>query len=84
MKTILEDFREDNDTGSLPAEGDLVWGHGKVTASQAVMSALLDLTRWTALLPLGTGRERVARVSQPYKHPLGGAWTRLLDLDHDE
>ena len=41
VKTILEwTAREDNDTGSLPAEGDLVWGHGKVTASQAVMSAL--------------------------------------------
>ena len=39
VKTILEwTAREDNDTGSLP-EGDLVWGHGKVTASQAVMSA---------------------------------------------
>ena len=41
VKTILEwTAREDNDTGSLPAEGDLVWGHGKVTASQAVMAAL--------------------------------------------
>ena len=41
VKTILEwTAREDNDTGSLPLEGDLVWGHGKVTASQAVMAAL--------------------------------------------
>lgn len=41
VKTILEwTAREDNDTGSLPLEGDLVWGHGKVTASQAIMSAL--------------------------------------------
>ena len=39
--TILEwTAREDNDTGSLPVEGDLVWGHGKVTASQAVMTSL--------------------------------------------
>ena len=41
VRTILEwTAREDNDTGSLPAEGDLVWGHGKVTASQAVMASL--------------------------------------------
>ena len=41
VQTILEwTAREDNDTGSLPVEGDLVWGHGKVTASQAVMTSL--------------------------------------------
>ena len=41
VRTILEwTAREDNDTGSLPVEGDLVWGHGKVTASQAVMTSL--------------------------------------------
>ena len=41
VRTILEwTAREDNDTGSLSVEGDLVWGHGKVTASQAVMTSL--------------------------------------------
>ena len=41
VRTILEwTAREDNDTGSLPVEGDLVWGYGKVTASRAVMTSL--------------------------------------------
>ena len=41
VRTILEwTAREDDDTGDLPVEGDLVWGHGKVTASQAVLAAI--------------------------------------------
>lgn len=41
VRAILElTAREDDDTGVLPSEGDLVWGHGKVTASQAVLAAL--------------------------------------------
>ena len=41
VRSILESTaREDEDTGILPDEGDHVWGHGKVTASQAVLAAL--------------------------------------------
>ena len=41
VRAILEQTaREDDDTGTLPAEGDLVWGHGKVTASQAVLASI--------------------------------------------
>ena len=41
VRTILEwTAREDDDTGDLPVTGDLVWGHGKVTASQAVLAAI--------------------------------------------
>ncbi|MGB1480039.1 MAG: S8 family peptidase [Flavobacteriales bacterium] len=41
VRAILElTSREDDDTGTLPDEGDLVWGHGKVTASQAVLASL--------------------------------------------
>jgi len=40
VRDLLEQTaREDNDTGALPSEGDWVWGHGKVTASQAVLAA---------------------------------------------
>jgi subtilisin family serine protease len=40
VRDLLEQTaREDNDTGALPSEGDWVWGHGKVTASQAVFAA---------------------------------------------
>ncbi|MGB1100374.1 MAG: T9SS type A sorting domain-containing protein, partial [Flavobacteriales bacterium] len=52
IRTILEwTAREDNDTGSLPAEGDWVWGHGKVTASQAVMAALGWISHVGPFLP---------------------------------
>ena len=41
VRTILEwTAREDDDTGTLPAEGDHVWGHGKVTATLAVATAI--------------------------------------------
>ncbi len=41
IRSILESTaREDDDTGLLPAAGDEVWGHGKVTASQAVLASL--------------------------------------------
>ena len=41
IRSILESTaREDEDTGTLPVAGDDVWGHGKVTASQAVLAAL--------------------------------------------
>jgi len=41
IRSILESTaREDEDTGTLSAEGDSVWGHGKVTASQAVLASL--------------------------------------------
>lgn len=41
IRSILESTaREDDDTGILPAEGEDVWGHGKVTASQAVLASL--------------------------------------------
>jgi len=41
IRSILESTaREDDDTGILPAAGDDVWGHGKVTASLAVLASL--------------------------------------------
>ena len=41
IRSILESTaREDDVTGVLTAAGDNVWGHGKVTASQAVLAAL--------------------------------------------
>ena len=41
VRSILESTaREDDETGELPTEGDHVWGHGKVTASLAVLAAL--------------------------------------------
>ncbi len=52
VKIILEwTAREDNDTGPLPLEGDWVWGHGKVTASQAVMAALGWISHVGPFLP---------------------------------
>jgi subtilisin family serine protease len=40
IRSILESTaREDDDTGILPATGDNVWGHGKVTASHAVLAS---------------------------------------------
>lgn len=54
VRSILESTaREDDDTGVIPAEGDHVWGHGKVTASQAVLKALTwDSTLGTSDLHL--------------------------------
>ena len=41
VRTILEETaREDNNTGTLPEEGDPVWGHGKVTATAAIQATL--------------------------------------------
>jgi hypothetical protein len=41
VRDILElTARKDDDTGTLPVDGDLVWGHGKVTATAAVSLAL--------------------------------------------
>ena len=41
IRTILEwTAREDDDTGDLPAEGEHVWGHGKVTATRAVTASI--------------------------------------------
>ena len=40
VRDILElTAREDDDTGTLPVDGDFVWGHGKVTATAAVSLA---------------------------------------------
>ncbi|MEE2919002.1 MAG: S8 family peptidase [Bacteroidota bacterium] len=41
VRTILEwTARQDDETGDLNAQGDQVWGHGKVTASLAVAAAM--------------------------------------------
>lgn len=40
MAILEETARDDDDTGELPPEGDHVWGHGKVTATAAVLAAL--------------------------------------------
>ncbi len=41
VRNVLEETaREDNNTGTLPEEGDPVWGQGKVTATAAVQAAL--------------------------------------------
>lgn len=41
VMAILETTaRDDNNTGELPAQGDPVWGHGKVTATTAIQAAL--------------------------------------------
>ena len=41
VRGILEwTARQDGNTGTLPDDGDFVWGHGKVTASQAVLASL--------------------------------------------
>ena len=41
VRSILEfTARQDNYTGELPGEDENVWGHGKVTASQAVQARL--------------------------------------------
>lgn len=37
---IIETAREDNQTGVLPASGDVHWGHGKINAYHAVQLAL--------------------------------------------
>jgi minor extracellular serine protease Vpr len=47
IRSILESTaRQDDNTGILPAEGDNVWGHGKVTASRAVLASLT----WDSIL----------------------------------
>ncbi|MGB2014395.1 MAG: S8 family peptidase, partial [Flavobacteriales bacterium] len=41
VRSILESTaRQDDDTGTLPGAGDYVWGHGKVTATAAMLAAL--------------------------------------------
>ena len=41
VRSILEvTARQDQATGALAEEGDLEWGHGKVNACQAVLTAL--------------------------------------------
>ena len=41
VRSILEyTSRQDNYTGELPSEDEFVWGHGKVTASQALLASL--------------------------------------------
>ena len=41
VRSILESTaRQDDETGALPEAGDYVWGHGKVTATAAVLAAL--------------------------------------------
>jgi len=61
IRSILESTaREDEDTGALSAVGDNVWGHGKVTASQAVIASL----SWDSSL----GRPDMA-VDQPTLYP---------------
>ncbi len=37
---LMETAREDDKTGTLPASGNVEWGHGKVTAHAAVQKAL--------------------------------------------
>ena len=54
IRSILESTaREDEDTGTLPAAGDHVWGHGKVTAARAVLAALTWDSSMGATEPLG-------------------------------
>ncbi|MDA0729778.1 MAG: S8 family peptidase [Bacteroidetes bacterium] len=49
VRAILEwTARQDDNTGTLPEEGDFVWGHGKVTASRAVLASL-DWISWLEL-----------------------------------
>jgi subtilisin family serine protease len=58
VRSILESTaREDDETGVLPSAGDHVWGHGKVTASQAVLASLtwdstLGATELAAIQPM--------------------------------
>ena len=66
VKTILEwTAREDNDTGSLSAEGDWVWGHGKVTASQAVMATLGWISDVGPFLPAPADRASLLAHPNP-------------------
>ena len=69
IRTILEDTaREDNNTGTLPEEGDPVWGHGKVTATAAIQTAL-------ALNAISTETEANATRLQAWPNPARGETT---------
>ena len=68
VRTILEETaREDNNTGTLPEEGDPVWGHGKVTATAAIQAAL-------ALNAVEQSDPRAARFTA-YPNPAQGETT---------
>ena len=81
IRTILEwTAREDDDTGVLPAEGDHVWGHGKVTATRAVAAAI----DWVSeLSELPAEKSQISVHPNPAQHevwvttvdPQPGRWT---------
>ena len=89
VKTILAwTAREDDDTGSIPAQGDDVWGHGKVTASQAVMTSIGWISNVGLPDPHSQTHEGAPLVyPNPFKDELwvagmssaGGLWT-VLDM----
>ena len=89
VKTILEwTAREDDDTGSIPAQGNDVWGHGKVTASQAVMTSIGWISNVGLHDPHSQTHEGTLHVyPNPFKDELwvagmssaGGLWT-VLDM----
>ena len=81
IRTILEwTAREDDDTGDLPAEGDHVWGHGKVTATRAVTTSI----DWVSgLSELPAEKSPISVHPNPARHevwvtthaPQPGRWT---------
>lgn len=77
VRSILESTaRQDDNTGELPATGDFVWGHGKVTATAAVLAAL----GWDS--SLGTPMHHGVSVSV-YPNPVGAEFQlEGLDAEH--
>ena len=89
IRTILEwTAREDDETGALPAEGDHVWGHGKVTATRAVAAAI-DWVSGLSELPAKSSR--ISVHPNPARHevwvtahePRPGHWT-LFNMQGQE
>ena len=77
VRSILESTaRQDDDTGTLPEAGNYVWGHGKVTATAAVLAALT----WDSSLgmPVHEGMPLVV-----YPNPVDAAF-RLDGLDAEQ
>ena len=68
VRSILESTaRQDDDTGALPEAGDYVWGHGKVTATAAVLAALT----WDSSLGMPVHEGMPVEV---YPNPVGAAF----------
>jgi subtilisin family serine protease len=70
---LIATARQDNRTGTIPASGSTVWGHGKVTATAAIQMALLTVS-------LDENNHDVIGLSL-FPNPNNGTFTLKLDKE---